>query len=605
VAAIDPRVAAVAAEWLSTSHGRKRLLVERLAVEIGRSPQTVYRQLSQLAAGARVRKRRSDAGKSCVSAQDAVTLAAILEETRRETGTGALPLADTVAIASANGLVPQRVDEATGEIRPVSLSTIRRQMRRHYVHQAQLATSTPAARLSSPHPNYLWQVDASISTQYYLAEEGMRAMPKAEFYRGKPQNFERISKRRLWRYCITDHASGAIELFYVLGAESAANLASALIHTMTRREGGTMHGVPKRLMTDPGSAMTASPTRNLLDALGIELMINEVGNARAKGQVENAHYLVERHFEARLALQAPMTSLEQINTAAQRWARAFNATRVHTRTGLSRRDGWLRIAPDQLLDAPPIEMLVQLPNSTPKQCTVRDCLIQFRGSTYDVRGIPELLNGDKVDVVVNALDPAGSVRVLLKGEDDNRSVHYLAPRIERDSWGFLDIAARVGAEFNSPPQSSAEAAAKELERVAMEVRTDAEAKAARKAKRTPFGGRIDPLKDVAELTVPPVLPRASTPAKVDMPKVVDLSASPRVEWSEFKKEFPPYNHVEAARTISARLSERGLAWSASMMEDTLRRYPDGVPYDEIEAWTEELWQRHRLRVVPAAQEGIA
>src|SRR5690606_13170188 len=236
-----------------------------------------------------------------------MALAAMVEETRRETGTGALPLEDAVDIARANGLITaERVDQSTGEVKPVSLSTIRRVMRRHYVHKAQLETSTPAARLSSPHPNYLWQIDASISAQYYLAEDGMRPMPKAEFYRGKPQNFERISARRLWRYVTSDHASGCFEIFYVLGAESAANLTSALIHTMTHRPAGTMHGVPKYLMADPGSAVTSSTTRNLLNALGVELIINEVGNARAKGQVENAHYLVETHFEARLALTAPM-----------------------------------------------------------------------------------------------------------------------------------------------------------------------------------------------------------------------------------------------------------------------------------------------------------
>lgn len=602
---VDPRVESAAPEWLSASHGNKRRIVERLAEEIGRSPQTVYRQLNKLVAGARPRKRRADAGKTSLCEEEVKVLAAIVEETRRKTNTGALPLEEAVEIARANDIIKaERVDQATGEVKQVSLSTIRRAMRRHYVHKQQLEAASPAARLSSPHPNYLWQVDASICRQYYLADDGMRPMPKREFYRGKPQNFERISHRRLWRYAITDHASGAIEPFYVLGAESAANLTSALIYVMTRRPGGTMHGVPKYLMADPGSAVTSSTTRNLLDALGIELIINEVSNARAKGQVENAHSLIETHFEARLALQAPMTSLEQINSAAQRWAAAFNATRIHSRTGMSRRDGWLRITREQLKDAPPIEMLRQLPNSAPKSCTVRDCMIQFRGKTYDVRGIPELLNGDKVDVIVNALDPAGSVRVLMRGREGERATHYIAPCIERDEWGFLSTAARVAQEFNSPPQSPAEAAAKELERTAMEVRTDADAKAARKAKRLPFGGRIDPLKDLGELNVPPALPRASTPARVDMPNVVDLSASPRVEWTEIKREFAPYTHVEAARTLMPLLAHRGLEWTAAMMEETVQRYPNGVPYEEIEQWAEQLFQRHRLRVVNA-KEGVA
>ena len=470
-------------------------------------------------------------------------------------------------------------------------------MRKHYVARAQLELETPAARLSSPHPNYLWQVDASISSQYYLAGDGLHAMPKGEFYDGKPQNFARIEKQRLWRYVVTDHASGCFEVFYVLGAESAANLTASLIHAMSYRPDGTMHGVPKLLMADPGSATKASPTRNLCDALGIEVIINQVGNARAKGQVEQAHYLVETHFEARLALHAPVRTLEEINTQAQAWSAAFNATRTHTRTGVSRRDGWMRITPEQLIAAPAIGAMRQLTNSTPKTCVVRDYLIQFRGSTYDLRGIPELLNGDRVEVVVNALDPEGSVRVLRPGAGESYT-HYLAPRVERDAFGFLATAAQVGVEFKSPPQSPAEAAARELERTAMEARTDEEAKAARKAKRVPFGGRIDPLRDVAQLRVPPAIPRASTPSSVEIPNVVDLSV-PRPVWEEPKREFALYSHYEAMRTIRPLLAARGLEWSAAMVEDTVARWPEGVPYDQVEAWAETLWARYRLQVVRA------
>jgi transposase InsO family protein len=601
---IDPRIESAAAEWLKAGHGNKRAIVERLAAEVGRSPQTVYRQLSKLVAGARQRKRRADAGKTSLTADEALALAALREETRRQTGTGVLPMQDAVEIARTNGIITAaRLDPTTGELKPVSLSTVRRALRKHYVHESQLAASSPAARLSSPHPNYLWQIDASISSQYYLAEDGLTPMPKAEFYSGKPQNFERISNRRLWRYVVTDHASGAFEVFYVLGAESAANLASALLHAMSRRPGCTMHGVPKRLMADPGSAVIASTTRNLLDALGIELIINEVGNARAKGQVENAHYIVETHFEARLALTARMTSLEQINKLAQDWSRAFNATRIHSRTGMTRRNAWLRITSDQLIEAPPIDAMRQLLNSAPQTCTVRDCMIHFRSKTYDVRDVPGLINGDKVQVVVNALD-SNSVRVLVEAADGTRT-HYIAPCVERDSFGFLTTAARVGEEFKAPPQTPADAAGKELERIAMEVRTGAEAKAARKAKRLPFGGRVDPMKDVRELQIPQALPRASTPARVDVPNVVDLTV-PKPQWDEPKREFPRYSIVDAARSLIPLLANRGVEWTAAMMEETQARYPDGVPYDEIEQWAEQLWQRHRLRVVqPELKENIA
>lgn len=594
--AADARIVGALADWIAAPHGTKGAIVERLAGETGRSVQSIYRQLRQLLPQARTRKRRSDAGRCAVSASEAQTIAMLVEESRRKTGTGALPLEDAVSIARSNGLISaSRLDTGTGELKAVSLPTIRRALRRSFVHPKQLSAPTAAARLSSPHPNYLWQIDASISSQYYLADEGLKPMPAAEFYSGKPQNFERIARQRLWRYVLTDHASGCIELFYVLGAESSANLASALIHTMSRRPLGTMHGVPQRLMTDPGSAVTASATANLTAALGTELLINEPGNARGKGQVENAHYLVETHFEARLALQAPVRTLEEINTRAQRWVQALNATRIHTRTGTTRRDGWLRITREQLVEAPPIEAMRQLVNSTPKRCVVRDYQIQFKGATYDLRGLPELINGDRVEVVVNALDPL-SVRVLR--QQDDQVVHFIAPRIERDAWGFLSTAAQVGQEFRSPPASPAEAAAKELERAVMEARTDEEAKSARKAKRLPLGGRIDAMKDVVELPFPRALPRAGTAADVAVPKVVELAAQ-QPAWPETKREFAPYSHMEAARTLKPLIEARGLEWSAAMMEATIARFPEGVPYDQLEAWAQELWQQHRLRLVAA------
>jgi hypothetical protein len=575
---------AAASELLSAPHGSKGRIAAQLAEQMGCSVQTAYRRLGAVMATLKPRKRRSDAGELSLSRAEAASIAALVEETRRLTGTGTLPVEDAVDILRANNRIEaSRVDRSTGEWRPLSTSAICRAIRHYGFHRDQLAAPTPAARLSSPHPNYLWQVDASVSRQFYLADDGARVMDKREFYRGKPGNFTRIAERRLWRYAITDHASGAIEVFYVLGAESSANLLSAMIHAMTRRDSGTMHGIPKLLMMDPGSAMTAATTRSFIAACGIELIINEVGNARAKGQVENANYLIETHFEAMLKTRAPVTSLEEINTLAQQWAHAYNATRVHTRTGRSRRDGWLRITTDQLRLAPAVDVLRQLATSTPKPCTVRDCMIRFRGQHYDVRGVPGLVNGQRVDVVLNAMDPEGSVRVLMPGDIDSAPVHYVASRIGRDDWGFLATAAQVGTEYKAMPETPADAARKELDRLAMQVQTDAEAAAARKAKRVPFGGQIDPMKHVREreANIAPSLPRWGTVASVEAPQVI---AAQRIQPEPVRAELPLLNHVEAAMRLKPLVERAGMKWDADLYRRTEARWPDGVPVDEVEAW---------------------
>ncbi|AMV00306.1 DDE-type integrase/transposase/recombinase [Xanthomonas citri] len=588
---------AAASQLLAAPHGSKGRIAEQLAAQMGCSLQTAYRHLSTVTGALKPRKRRADAGELSLSREEAASIAALVEETRRLTGTGTLPVEDAVEILRANGRIDAaRVDKGTGEWRQLSVSSICRAIRHYGFHRDQLAAPTPAARLSSPHPNYLWQIDASVSRQFYLGDDGTQVMDKREYYRGKPANFAKIADRRLWRYAITDHASGAIELFYVLGAESSANLLSALIHAMTQRAAGTMHGIPARLMMDPGSAMTAATTRTFLAACGVELIINEVGNARAKGQVENANYLIETHFEAALKLRAPVTSLEEINTLGQQWARAYNATRMHTRTGMTRRDGWLRITPEQLRIAPAVDVLRQLATSTPKACTVRDCMIRFRGHVYDVRGIPGLINGQRVNVVINALEPDGSVRVLMPGEHDTAPVHYVAPRIGHDDWGFLATAAQIGTKFRAAPETPADAARKELERLTMQVQTDAEAVAARKAKRLGFGGQIDATKHLRDAVIAPSLPRAGTAATVAAPDVV---AAQRIEPAPVRAELALLNHVEAAMRLKPLVACRGAAWTADMYARTAQRWPDGMPVDQVEEWAMVLAtpERGGLRVI--------
>lgn len=588
-----------ASALLVAKRGEKSSIIEALAQHLGVSVATAHRRLSHITAAVKPRKRRTDAGRMALTRDEAMHIAALVEETRKLTGSGTLPTQEAVDILRSNGRIDAaRIDTATGEWLPLSTSSICRALRAYGLHHDQLAAPTPAARLSSPHPNYLWQVDASVSRQFYLAADGTHVMPKAMFYRGKPGNFAKIADKRLWRYVVTDHASGCIELFYVLGAESSANLLASLMHSMTQRAIGTMHGIPRFLMMDPGSAVTASATRNFVDACGITLIINEVGNARAKGQVENAHFIVETHFEAALKLRAPVTSLEEINTLAQAWVQAYNATRIHGRTGMTRRDGWLRITRDQLTLAPPLEVLRAAANAAPKPCTVRDGMVRFKGGLFDVRDVPGLINGQKVPVLVNVMDADGSVRVLLPGSEDNKPVHYIAKRIGIGAWGFLETAVEVGSAFKALPETPADAARKELERVAMEVQTDAEAIQTRKAKRLAFGGTVDPMKPIRDTKIAPALPRAGTPSPMTAPALAER----RIEPAPIRAELPSLNHVEAAMRLKPLVERAGQAWTAGMYARTAQHWPDGLPIDEVEAWAVTLAtpERGGLRVVGGA-----
>lgn len=578
----DPRIVAAIPRWKEAPHGGKSTIVKQLADELGISYATVYRRLDALAFK-RPRKRRSDADSGTLTEREAALIWAAVRETTRQTGTGSMPVMEVVEMLRADGRISAaRIDKATGEWLPLSESAIRRSLRGFGYTTDLMTAPSAASRLSSPHPNHCWQIDASVSRQFYLADDGMQQMSKAVFYRGKPGNFSKINERRIWRYCVTDHASGCVEVFYVQGAESAANVIATLIHVMTRRSGGTMHGVPRILMSDPGSGMVAQPVENFLQALGVRHLPHMVGNARVTGQVENAHYLVERHFEAGLKFAEKFTTIEQINTLAQEWARAFNATRIHSRTGMTRRDGWLRITPQQLVLAPSVEVLRTLPNSAPKSCTVRDCMIRYGGVVYDVRDLPGgIVNGQKLVVVRNALDDS-CVRVVLADEEGKES-HYLAPRLDYNAFGFVTTAAEIGTEFKSMPESPADVRNKALERLAMDAASDADAAAARKAKRLAFGGTIDPMKHlrVANAAVPDALPRAGTSSTVEAAPVAER----RIEHFEQPRfTAQPLGHVELAQRLRERLPD----WSAQHYAALVQGWPQGATEDELDAIARRL-----------------
>ncbi|EFN7504750.1 DDE-type integrase/transposase/recombinase, partial [Escherichia coli] len=158
-----------------------------------------------------------------------------------------------------------------------------------------------------------------------------------------PANLARIASDRVWSYEITDHASGWIYVEYVTGAESGENLCSVLINAMQERGGAdVLHGVPKILYLDPGSANTAGMTKNMCRSLGIDLIAHKPHNARATGQVEKARDIIERKLEPGLKFR-PVHSLEELNALAAKWRSHFNATAVHSRHGKTRTDIWLKI----------------------------------------------------------------------------------------------------------------------------------------------------------------------------------------------------------------------------------------------------------------------
>ncbi len=566
-------------------HGGRTALVDQAAEVLRVSRQEVYRRLKGVGFNSG-RKRRSDRGQSMINEDVAMQAAALVHGARRKTGKKTLPLSVALEILrdSGQGLV----DPQTGEVRlPMSATTLSRAMRRHGCHPAMLAQGKPHTHMRSEHPNHVWQVDASLCVLFYLPRKGLQVMPEGVFYKNKPQNFERVAQERVWRYVVTDHYSGAFFLLYVQSAgETSENLAEVFLRAIQQRsQDDPMHGVPRVLVMDLGSANTSHLFLNLLDRLDVKHLEHLPGNSRAKGQVEQAQNLVETQFEGRLAYMR-IENLEQLQAAADSWRAHYNAWAVHSRTKQTRNALWLSINEDQLRIAPNMELCRDLVMTRPVEAMVRpDMTIThsvkgFGRNTYDLRYVAGLVPKMKVSVVVNPYR-APEVDVVVTDERGDETVWTVAP-VEMTEAGFRTDAAVWGQEFKALPETVADRRVKEIAEATGDTGKE------RKTGQAPYG--LDVFADVAAAPAPAYLPRRG--------RDLGLDAS--------RREIPPLSHVEAARMLKAKL---GPDWNADSYAWLAQRWPDGVPPQEIDNIAAQLSgpalaKAKPLRLIGGAQGGI-
>jgi len=565
----------VAADAAAAGYGGKEAIYAAGAAHVGIGRATLMRYLKEVTVH-KQRKQRSDAGVTSVPMTMLHLVAATMMEGFRANNKKIMTVRKALKILESDGKIPRgRVDQASGEIVPWSDSTVLRALRLHGLHPDQLRLPTPATPQKSAHPNDVWQIDASISTLFYVPESGLADMSPAVFYKNKPGNFEKIKRQRLTRYVITDHCSGAIFVHYVAGGESVVNMTDSLLRCIEQRPGHQMYGAPFHLMMDPGGENAA--TRNLLTRLLIEPIVNSVGNARAKGQVECAHNIVECDFESGFKF-AHVPDIDWINTQAARWMLWYNSTKIHSRHGLTRWQKWVEIAAEQLRVVPAGVDLRNLVFGKPIERTVDQwCNIEL-GGAWKVGHVPNVMIGQKLEVVKNPFNPDSLFVVDVQG---GYEVLIALERVVLDANGFPEHAAHIAREFKAPPDTVLDTNRKLIERLVTGAATDEAAKAARKAKTLPFGTGLDAYKYLDEVPDVPILPRRGTALDV----ATRTAAAPD----------RTLNHFEVARALVA----LGVAMDAEKNRQVAGWYPDGVPESELAALQHRLTMRAGLKVVGA------
>ncbi|WP_225608633.1 integrase [Comamonas sp. CMM01] len=582
-ATLTQRLVQVAALAAAAGSGGKQAVYRAACQELSISLPTLYRHLAKVTVKPE-RKQRSDAGAVSLPRAEAALISAFLMVSHRKTNKRLMSIGQALDILRANNEVhAERTDMVTGEVTKLSASAVSRALKHYGLHPDQLGRAAPAVELRSLHPNHVWQIDASLCVLYYLnartkAESGLQVMDRDKFYKNKPANLARIEADRVWSYEITCHNSGAIYVEYVLGAESAANLTHVFINAIQQREGEPFYGVPFTLMMDMGSANTSGLFSNLARRLQVQLIAHAPGNARATGQVEKARDIIERSFEAGLRL-APVSGLDELNAQARRWAHWFNSNKVHSRHGRTRYDQWMTITAEQLRLAPSVELCRELLTHEPESRKVSDTLtVSFKGREFDVRGVPGVMVGEKLQLAINPWKPDAAM-VVDVDTDGNELLHSV-PVVIRDDAGFRTDANVIGEDWSRPADTALDLNRKEVELLAYDASTQEELDAKRKAKAVPFGGRIDPYK-----------PMDQAPARTFLPKRgTDLTPAVTTAGSAPVRQLSPF---EAA----AELRRMGLEMTRERASQLRSWYPDGVPEDEMQALYERFTLRGQLRVV--------
>jgi len=328
---------------------------------------------------------------------------------------------------------------------------------------------------------------------------------------------------------------------------------------------------------DAGSANTSAIFKNLLNGLRVEMIVNTPGNPRSKGAVEKGNDIVERHFESMLKT-LPLTSvqtLEQINGLAAKWRKHFNSVYRHSRHGMSRNAAWMKIKPEQLIIAPPADVMWELAVTAPESRVVSTFLtVSYKGREFDVAAVPGVLVGEKLMVCRNPTREL-SIQAIVEDKGGNKQYHVL-PEVIKNEFGFDVLAPIIGQSFASKGDTEASANLKKLEMLATNTETLEEAEKVRKAQAASkrhdglFGGRYNPLAAIEQAK--PVIPMPRKGVEHE------LTASAK------SVVMPPLTPIQAAK----QLRELIPGWAARHYAYMIDKYPDGIAADAVAEVANEI-----------------
>lgn len=556
----------------AAGHGERGQLVCEFAGFYDWSEAKVYRELGKVGWSSG-RKPRSDRGATSQDMAVLTDVCATLKYGVRKNGKATMHTPTAVSMLSQNG---REISVSNGRINQL--------LRVRQMNLAAQKHDRAVQQMRSLHPNHVHQVDPSLCLVYYMPDGSQHIIRDDEFYKNKLENVAKI-KLKVWRYVLTDHYSNAtIVRYYQAKGENQANLFDFLLYCWQKLDGRLLHGVPKILLWDKGSANTAAAIKNALRALQVTPIEHKAGNARAKGSVENGNNRVECLFESRLRYE-PVADVDELNAAVEGWYNAYNADAIPAYDARLKRKYmtepkaryalWQMIRKEQLRILPDVGLCRMLLSADFIERKVSaELTISFKHPAtkqrehYDVAHVPGIFISQMVKVSPLVYGDA-EVLVTVADYKGDEVTHILKPISGDRMAGFRDDAAVWGEEFKSQPDTAIEKAGKAADRAAFPGLDLEGIEKAKDKNATPFGG----------LDAHSHLQHVSAAAFMDRPGEA-LHVPNRMQ-----VEVKPLTHTQAAIRL------RGIfGRPPTPAENTQLRewYPDGVPEELLQAVADRL-----------------
>lgn len=353
---------------INLSDEERTVEVKRLAKHYNLSISTIWRKANK--AGIRARAERSDIGKTAVDEWILEHAAALINKSRRKNDKFTFDVKE----------IYRHMKEELGIVIDVSYSRFCELLRMRGWTVDEFKKPTPHVQVISEHPNQLHQFDVSICLQWYFDDKKGELEEdtnyKRKYYANKIEQTveqELRGKKKLHRYVLVDHCSGAFFFwyYYALGENSidgadflfkAWSSKKELVSTITNSDYNGIYqfqGLPKILYTDQGAILKKKALKNLMESLNVQLEFHESGNPRAKGMVEGLMNIIEKGFESRLKIYG-IKNIDELNAYALKWCVERNLLKDFRGAKESRIEHWRKIKPEQFIKCPPYDIWAAL-----------------------------------------------------------------------------------------------------------------------------------------------------------------------------------------------------------------------------------------------------